>query len=124
MLRLAGLIKRFGPTVAVRNVSLDIAPGQMVGIMKKLLPLPKSPFPRPSSQGTPEALSSPILRRLSSTSASRAARRGKRCERGVAAGGGVRPGGGAKRAFVLPIRVAIIGRAADLRMRPSITACF
>ena len=33
MLRLEGLIKRFGTTVAVRNVSLDIAPGQMVGII-------------------------------------------------------------------------------------------
>jgi ABC-type sugar transport system ATPase subunit len=29
MLRLEGLIKRFGTTVAVRNVNLDIAPGQM-----------------------------------------------------------------------------------------------
>ena len=35
--------------------------------------LPKSPFPRPSPQGTPEALPSPILRRMSSTSQSHAA---------------------------------------------------
>ena len=33
MLRLERLSKRFGTTVAVRNVSLDIAPGQMVGII-------------------------------------------------------------------------------------------
>jgi phosphonate transport system ATP-binding protein len=33
MLRLEGLIKRFGTTVAVRNVNLDIVPGQMVGII-------------------------------------------------------------------------------------------
>ena len=52
MLRLAGLIKRFGPTVAVRNVSLDIAPGQMVGIMKKLLRL----APPPSQVALPEAV--------------------------------------------------------------------
>ena len=37
--------------------------------------LSKPPFPRPSPQGTPEALPSPILRRLSSTSQSRAAPR-------------------------------------------------
>jgi hypothetical protein len=35
--------------------------------------LPKSPFPRPSPQGTPETLPSSILRRLSSTSQSHAA---------------------------------------------------
>ena len=42
-----------------------------------LLPssLPKSPFPRPSPQGPPEARPSPILRRMSSTSQSRAAPR-------------------------------------------------
>jgi len=33
MLRLEGLAKRFGTTVAVRDVSLDIAPGQLVGII-------------------------------------------------------------------------------------------
>jgi phosphonate transport system ATP-binding protein len=33
MLQLEGLIKRFGTTVAVRNVNLDIVPGQMVGII-------------------------------------------------------------------------------------------
>jgi phosphonate transport system ATP-binding protein len=33
MLRLAGLTKRFGTTVAVKDVSLDILPGQMVGII-------------------------------------------------------------------------------------------
>ena len=66
------------------------------------LQLSKPPFPRPSPQGTPEALLSPILRRLSSTSQSRAtpccgplrraaaARwgRGKRRGRGVAVSGG------------------------------------
>ena len=43
---------------------------------RRLLPpppsLPKSPFPRPSPQGTPEALPSPILRHLSSTRQSHA----------------------------------------------------
>jgi phosphonate transport system ATP-binding protein len=33
MLRLEGLSKYFGTTMAVRDVSLDIAPGQMVGII-------------------------------------------------------------------------------------------
>jgi phosphonate transport system ATP-binding protein len=33
MLRLEGLTKHFGTTIAVRDVSLDIAPGQMVGII-------------------------------------------------------------------------------------------
>ena len=33
MLRLEGLIKRFGTTVAVRNVNLELVPGQMVGII-------------------------------------------------------------------------------------------
>jgi phosphonate transport system ATP-binding protein len=33
MLRLAQLTKRFGPTVAVDNVTLDIPPGQMVGVI-------------------------------------------------------------------------------------------
>ena len=33
MLRLEGLSKHFGTTMAVRDVSLDIAPGQMVGII-------------------------------------------------------------------------------------------
>src|SRR5262245_15118147 len=33
MLRLQGLTKRFGTTVAVRDVSLDIASGQMVGVI-------------------------------------------------------------------------------------------
>jgi hypothetical protein len=50
-----------------------------------------SPFPKPSSQGTAEALPSPILRRLSSPSESRAAprpwARGKSRGRSVAAGG-------------------------------------
>jgi hypothetical protein len=36
-------------------------------------PPSQSPFPRPSPQGTPEALPSPILQRLSSTSQSHAA---------------------------------------------------
>jgi phosphonate transport system ATP-binding protein len=33
MLKLEGLSKHFGTTIAVRDVSLDIAPGQMVGII-------------------------------------------------------------------------------------------
>src|SRR5215813_4913226 len=33
MLRLQGLTKRFGTTVAVKDVSLDIPPGQMVGVI-------------------------------------------------------------------------------------------
>jgi len=44
--------------------------------------LPTSPFPRPSPQGTPAALPSPILRRLSSTSPPRAARRSSRGAQG------------------------------------------
>jgi len=52
----------------------------------------QSPFPKPSPQGTAEARPSPILRRLSSPSASRAAprpwARGKSRGRSVAAGGG------------------------------------
>ena len=75
--------------------------------------LPKSPFPRPSPQGTPEALPSPILRRMSSTSQSHAAPcsawlrgapaggRGKRRGRGAAAGGGVRPEGAAQNAVYI-----------------------
>jgi len=52
--------------------------GQCLGRLRKVLHslslrLPTSPFPRPSPQGTPEARPSPILRRLSSTSQSRAA---------------------------------------------------
>jgi len=86
--------------------------------------LPKSPFPRPSPQGTPEARPSPILRRRSSTSQSRAALRSAwlrdapagqpRCagrwrggvsEAWPAAGGvGRCRGGGAKRPFEFPIR--------------------
>ena len=61
--------------------------------------LPTSPVPRPSPQGTPAALPSPLLRRLSSTSARRAAP----CYawlRAAPAG----DGGGAKRPLKFPIR--------------------
>ena len=43
--------------------------------LRLLLRLPKSPFPRPPPQGTPEAPPYPILRRMSSTSESRTAPR-------------------------------------------------
>ncbi len=51
--------------------------GQCLGRLRKVLHslsrrFPKSPVPRPSPQGTPEALPSPILRRLSRTSQRRA----------------------------------------------------
>jgi hypothetical protein len=86
------------------------------------LPQPaQSPCPRPAPQGTPAALSSPILRRLSSTSPSRAApcygplrraaaargERLKRCAQEVSparSAGGHARGAGAKRACILPIR--------------------
>jgi hypothetical protein len=53
---------------------LEIVPARGRPETKPSSSLPKSPCPRPSPQGTPEALLSPILRCLSSTSASPAAR--------------------------------------------------
>jgi hypothetical protein len=53
----------------------------MSGNDERPLRLPKSPVPRPSPQGTPEALPYPILRRLSSTSTGGAAPRAARAMR-------------------------------------------
>ena len=86
----------------------------MSGNDERPLRLPKSPVPRPSPQGTPEALPYPSLRRLSSTSqrhaAPRSAARGRpgdnafwnsytsvlRSAAGLAAGHPWAPGVGAK----------------------------
>jgi hypothetical protein len=65
---------------------------RLVGDKVRLTNRPQlPPVPRPSPQGTPAALPYPILRRLASTSQSRAAPRWVRRKRrghGVAAGGG------------------------------------
>ena len=78
-------------------IAQDLLNGRAVGlidphgdlaweILDAVPPQPsQSPFPRPSPQGTPEALPSPILRRLSSTSHSHAALR-TAWGRGAAAG--------------------------------------
>ena len=99
-------------------------PSAAEGFPAALSSLPKWPFPRPSAQGTPEALPSPILRRLSSTAhpscdalrlaAGRSGglpRRAGGAARAVGTAwqpagdaGGCGRGGGATRPFAFPIR--------------------
>src|SRR5256885_209839 len=70
--------RKLSPAIArglrsdVRAAAGCLTPSERVQSRLKSPPssLPTSPVPRPSPQGTPEALSSPILRRLSSTSQS------------------------------------------------------
>jgi hypothetical protein len=71
--------------------------------------LSKPPCPRPSPQGTPEALPYPSLRRLSSTSQRHAAPRSAARGHGVAAGGGR-----AKMPCGIPIRLFFVLRQAWL----------